>query len=250
MDDTLFQTKRKILSDDLMVQQGLIVAALSRQRLPQSFMTEEQSNFVQWLLNYANVIPVTGRSTEEFNRVQLPFTYWSITTHGGVILTPEGEIALEWRDYLGPLIKKKCGDLHQIKKTIEKIITNEGVDAFVRIVYEYDNIPMYLIIKHSDSSKEKELDFIADKINNNTLKKDYYIHHNGNNISIIPTCISKGHAVEWLFKKLKTSEICIPIIGLGDSLSDYSFLKECSWFAIPKRSQFAHEISEMLFGEK
>ena len=62
-----------------------------------SFMTEEQSMLVDWLLEYADFIPVTARGTEEISRVTIPFHSWAIVTHGAVILTPEGKHDEEWK---------------------------------------------------------------------------------------------------------------------------------------------------------
>ncbi|EPM0877488.1 hypothetical protein RFJ06_005607, partial [Klebsiella pneumoniae] len=41
-----------------------------------------------------------------------------------------------------------------------------------------------------------------------------------------------------------------PVMGLGDSLSDHRFMKLCSWFGLPRQSQFAEAISQHIFGEQ
>jgi hypothetical protein len=40
------------------------------------------------------------------------------------------------------------------------------------------------------------------------------------------------------------------VIGLGDSLSDHRFMKLCSWYGIPRQSQFAERINQAIFGEQ
>nr|QTX15018.1 hypothetical protein [Klebsiella pneumoniae] len=40
-----------------------------------------------------------------------------------------------------------------------------------------------------------------------------------------------------------------PVMGLGDSLSDHRFMKLCSWFGLPRQSQFAEAISQRIFLE-
>ncbi len=53
-------------------------------------MTQEQAMLVDWMLEHADLIPVTARGTEEMSRVTIPFHSWAITTHGAaVVLTPE-----------------------------------------------------------------------------------------------------------------------------------------------------------------
>lgn len=74
LDDTLFQTRRKMVDElDL---PPFRVGALDRSLTPRSFMTEEQSMLVDWLLEHAEFIPVTARGTEEISRVNIPFSSW------------------------------------------------------------------------------------------------------------------------------------------------------------------------------
>ncbi|MFV2647460.1 hypothetical protein ACNIZI_28610, partial [Escherichia coli] len=67
----------------------------------------------------------------------------------------------------------------------------------------------------------------------------FYIHRNSNNVAWLPTPVEKGLAVSWLLEKLRAERGVFPVIGLGDSLSDHRFMKLCSWFGIPRQSQFA-----------
>ena len=98
LDDTLFQTKRKMI--DELAQDPFRVGALDRSLTPRSYLNEEQAMLVDWLLAPADVIPVTARGTEEFARVQIPFTSWAVTTHGAVILNPAGEVDTDWQQQI------------------------------------------------------------------------------------------------------------------------------------------------------
>jgi hypothetical protein len=55
--------------------------------------------------------------------------------------------------------------------------------------------------------------------------------------------VEKGLAVTWLLNKLRAERGVFPVIGLGDSLSDHRFMKLCSWYGIPRQSQFAEAVS-------
>lgn len=98
LDDTLFQTRRKMV--DELALEPFRTGAVDRTLNPRSFMTEEQSMLVDWLLEQAELIPVTARGTEEISRVRIPFHSWAITTHGAVILTPEGKPDEEWKAHM------------------------------------------------------------------------------------------------------------------------------------------------------
>ncbi len=72
LDDTLFQTRRKMV--DELALEPFRTGAVDRTLNPRSFMTEEQSMLVDWLLEQAELIPVTARGTEEISRVRIPST--------------------------------------------------------------------------------------------------------------------------------------------------------------------------------
>mgnify|MGYP000069364058 CR=1 FL=1 len=55
--------------------------------------------------------------------------------------------------------------------------------------------------------------------------------------------MQKGIATEYLLSILREKHGVRPVIGLGDSLSDYKFLQHCSWWGVPKKSQFASHIN-------
>ncbi len=247
LDDTLFQTKRKMVKE--LAQEPVRVGALDRSLNPRSFMNEEQAMLIDWLLAHAEVIPVTARGTEEYFRVQIPFSSWAITTHGAVILTPEGECDIEWQKHIEIALVPYYQKLLDIQSTITKLIAAKGIDAWARINYEYDNVPVYLVIKHSDSAKLHELNTLGDDIEKMFGTEGFYIHRNSNNIAWLPTCIEKGKATSYLLEKLRSERGTFPTIGLGDSLTDFSFLRLCSWFGIPKQSQFSSAIEAKVFGE-
>jgi len=62
--------------------------------------------------------------------------------------------------------------------------------------------------------------------------------------------VEKGLAVSYLLEKLRDERGVFPVIGLGDSLSDHRFMKLCSWYGIPRQSQFAERINQAIFGEQ
>ncbi|MCP6401426.1 hypothetical protein NL486_27310, partial [Klebsiella pneumoniae] len=66
----------------------------------------------------------------------------------------------------------------------------------------------------------------------------------------LPCPVEKGLAVSWLLEKLRQERGVFPVMGLGDSLSDHRFMKLCSWFGLPRQSQFAEAISQRIFGEQ
>ncbi len=245
--DTRVQTKRKMVNEQ--AQEPFRVGALDRSLSPRSYMNEEQAMLVDRLLANAEVIPVTARGTEEFSRVQIPFTSWAITTHGAVILTPEGKCDPEWQEHITTALQPYRQRLLDMQEAITELMAERGIAAWARINYEYDDMPIYLVMKHTDSTKLHELNAIGDEVEEILGTDGFYVHRNSNNIAWLPTCIEKGLAAQHLLTKLRAERGTFPTIGLGDSLTDFSFLRLCSWFGMPKQSQFVDAIKTNVFGE-
>lgn len=248
LDDTLFQTRRKMV--DELALEPFRTGALDRSLSPRSFMTQEQSMLVDWLLEQAELIPVTARGTEEISRVQIPFRSWAIATHGAVILNPQGEPDDEWKALMLASLAPYRDTLTTMQQDITDLMAERGINAWARINYEYDDVPVYLVMKHRDSTQIDELYALADEIEQRFPVERFYIHRNSNNIAWLPHPVEKGLAVTWLLDKLRAERGVFPVIGLGDSLSDHRFMKLCSWFGIPRQSQFAEAISRRVFGEE
>lgn len=248
LDDTLFQTRRKMVDEQALT--PFRTGAVDRTLAPRSFMTEEQAMLVDWLLEQAELIPVTARGTEEISRVRIPFRSWAITTHGAVILTPDGKPDEEWRAYMLNQLSSYRERLTSMQRLITDMMEARGLNAWARLNFEYDNTPIYLVMKHRDSTRLDELNAIADEIETLFPTEGFYIHRNGNNVAWLPDPVEKGLAVSWLLEKLRTERGVFPVLGLGDSLSDHRFMKLCTWFGIPRQSQFAKAIAQRIFGEQ
>ncbi|WP_194205974.1 hypothetical protein [Superficieibacter sp. 1612_C1] len=247
LDDTLFQTRRKMINElDL---EPFRTGALDRSLQPRSFMTEEQAMLVDWLLEHAELIPVTARGTEEISRVQIPFHSWAITTHGAVILNADRQPDEEWKAHMLARLKPYEEKLTSMQRQITELMDARGINAWARLNYEYGDVPVYLVMKHRDSTRLDELNAIGDEIEALFSTNGFYIHRNSNNIAWLPEPVEKGLAVNWLLQKLRAERGVFPVIGLGDSLSDHRFMKLCTWFGVPQQSQFAGAIAQSLFGD-
>ncbi|WP_039057622.1 hypothetical protein [Enterobacter sp. Bisph1] len=248
LDDTLFQTRRKMVNE--LALEPFRTGALDRSMQARSFMTEEQAMFVDWLLEHAELIPVTARGTEEMRRVQIAFRSWAVTTHGAVILTPAGEADKQWQSHMLQALTPYREKLIALQGAITALLEARGIKAWARLNYEYDDTPVYLVMKHTDSTRLAELNAIADEIDTLLPLEGFYMHRNSNNVAWLPNPVDKGLAVRWLLDKLRAERGVFPLMGLGDSLSDHRFMKLCSWYGVPHQSQFADAIAKRLFGEE
>ena len=104
-------------------------------------------------------------------------------------------------------------------------------------------------MKHTDSTRTAELYTVAAEIEQQFPADGFYIHRNSNNIAWLPDPVEKGRAVTRLLALLRAERGTFPVIGLGDSLSDYRFMKHCTWFGMPSRGQFAEAVAARIFSE-
>ncbi|AFI91894.1 hypothetical protein [Pectobacterium parmentieri] len=247
LDDTLFQTRRKMVNE--LALEPYRTGALDPSLTPRSFMTEEQAMLVDWMLEYAELIPVTARGTEEIARVTIPFRSWAVTTHGAVILTPEGEPEPVWKAQILTALAPYAEQLHTMQHGITALMAERNINGWARINYEYGKTPIYLVMKHRDSTKIEELYTIADEIEQRYPTQGFYLHRNSNNVAWLPEPVEKGRAVTYLLNKLRAERGTFPVIGLGDSLSDHRFMTLCTWYGLPRQSQFAEAIARRIFGD-
>lgn len=242
LDDTLFQTKRKMTQE--LGQEPVRVGALDRSLTPRSFMNQKQAMLVDWLLECSELIPVTARGTDEIARVEIPFRSWQITTHGAVILQPNGQPDAGWQQHILDALAPYTAHLLELERVCNAVLKEQQVDGWVRINHEYDGQPVYLVMKHSNSNHIEETYAVADEVAKHIDLSGYYVHRNGNNIAWLPHCIEKGKATAYLLKTLQETSGTRPVIGLGDSLSDHRFLTLCDFWGMPSTSQFATHVDQ------
>lgn len=231
LDDTLFQSARK------MGDEPRHAAALDSQGEPIGFMRPVQKQFVEWLLASADVVPVTARSVEAYQRVELPFRHGAICAHGGAILAADGSLEPTWHAQMVALLADQQERLPLL--CAEVLALGEALDISLRgWVVEEAGLANYVVIKHNQDDDEL-LARVLDAVRGQNPLDGLYVHRNGNNLAFLPECLRKRTAVqEWIRRdRLAVGER--PLLGFGDSLSDLGFLGECHWWGTPNRGQLA-----------
>lgn len=235
LDDTLFQTKRKMKA-------GVpkIAAALSPDGSVGSFMSNNQSAFVDWLFSHADVIPVTARGRNSFKNVLLPFEHGGICGHGGEILSSTGERDTEWLDVQRKRLAATCYQLNRIADQVNYLKEIQSLPIRLNII-EVSDTPAYLVIKQTVGD-DKVLDHVRKSISKSLSLDGFYIHQNGNNLALIPETLNKKSAVKRWIELDRAKNGARPIIGFGDSLSDFGFLSLCDWWGTPNKGQITNWI--------
>ena len=147
LDDTLFQTARK------MGDEPRFAATLDVDGQPNGFMSATQKSFVEWLLATSDVVPVTARSIEAYQRVQLPFAHGAVCAHGGVILNPDGSLDLDWHARMCDQLALEQTRLHRLSEQTLAIGAELGFSLRGWVVEE-QGLANYVVTKHNNETDE------------------------------------------------------------------------------------------------
>lgn len=238
LDDTLFQTQRKMNSA------AAAVAGLDKQGQPLSFMTQIQSSFVDWLFSHADVVPVTARSLDAVQRVLLPFSGPVICNHGAHILNAERQIDGHWQQQMQQRLVPLAPVLRQLHQQVQQLAADLGLRLRTWLT-EDAGLPLYVLIKHN-MQHDACLEPLAERIRAELLPAGFYLHLNANNLAILPLCLNKREAVQEVLRRDREVKGERPILGFGDSLSDFSFLSCCHWWASPQQGQLSQWLKSQL----
>lgn len=246
LDDTLFQTQRKIDAWKLPTteSENLVCATINKKGEPLSFMSKRQATFFNWLLASTELIAVTARDRSEIKRVKLPFDSWQVLTHGAVILTPEGEALDEWQQHIYEQLLPLQGALLKLTESITNhaesyhndLVFTPHIDSF-----NDNESTIYLAIKHVQKDHQVLADlaqqlpiFLPD------FEHNFYVHVNANNLAILPHAVHKRHAVQFLLENYLDSQR--PSFGFGDSMADLPFLQVLDWYGMPNHGQLHEQL--------
>lgn len=238
LDDTLFQTKRKLDNPD----DGVVVASVDKQGKALSFFTQKQAHFFHWLHTHTTLIPVTARDRAEIERVKLPFESYKILTHGAVILDKDNKSVREWELAMFERLWQTQTILQNLLDRLSPLpftITPHS-DEFLG-----NTLTIYVAIKDPQKNHQALIE-LAKTLP--TLMADFdehfYVHVNANNLAILPHAVHKKHATAFLLARLNQD---LPKFGFGDSLADLPFLQLLDWYGTPNRGQLHQAINTIDF---
>ncbi|WP_425144962.1 hypothetical protein [Deinococcus sp.] len=236
LDDTLFQTLRKLPGADLASLRPATVDPLGEAH---SYSTPAQSALLALLAaGGATLIPVTGRDQAAFGRVTLPFRSWRVLDHGLTLLTPAGSIDAAWakrvRLHLAPLQAALEAHTAALLPHAERL----GCRVSRHLAH---GLPFMTVLKHPDAQPDAlaELQTLWEARLNGAA--ELQVIANANNVSLLPGGLGKAQAVAYLREQHFPHAALT--LGLGDSLSDLAFLNACDFALTPSGGQLLRALT-------
>lgn len=237
LDDSIFQTPRKCGPGPLRP------AALDREGRPSSFLNSRQVRLLELLSGGAVIIPTTARNLEAFRRVRLEFTQGAILNYGGLILGPDGRIDPDWQDRMRPLCAGAGPLLAEALARANRAVKERGLGCRARLISD-QGLDFYVVVKNY-TARPEELRLVREALAEFGSGQGARIYLNDNNLSFRPAFLDKAGAVAYFRRnRLRPEDRELPVIGLGDSLSDLEFMGACDYLMMPAGSQAAGRLKE------
>jgi HAD superfamily hydrolase (TIGR01484 family) len=223
LDDTLFQTRRKN-------SQGIIPATRTALTGKGSYMTQAQKLFFD-LFNESKkvkIIPTTARDLKQYHntllsdsaRIDTAILYFS-----GMILEKDHE-EKQWQQQIQRAYQQLDKSILQLFIEVKTIIAAHP--QF--ILYNVDDY--YITVKAKQDCPIAIRETIFSQLKTMEIE-GYFIHQNDRALSLLPQFLNKKFAVQYLIEKYQPSLT----LGVGDSLTDLSFMAVCDFRIFPKNTQ-------------
>lgn len=238
LDETLVRSARRHpLADDWSP------AATDKYGATVSWQSRADRTFFDWLSATARVIAVTGRSVGAYRRVGLALDGYAVVHHGAVVLAPNGQSAADYRDSVQAELDATSALLSSAAE--ELLASPACASNRIRVTRQVvDGRCIEVCVKATDLSADSVGPESREILRSWQSLAGIRVHHNGNNLALLPATVDKARAVRWLMSKLREEIGDFVSIGVGDSDSDSSFLAECDYAVLPRHAQLASALWE------
>jgi hydroxymethylpyrimidine pyrophosphatase-like HAD family hydrolase len=192
-----------------------------------AFMTESSFSTLKELSLTSLFVPVTTRTTEQFNRFiifkeDIPLRY-AITSNGANILF-KGKPMKDWSAHI--MNRMQAESVTQ--EELLAILQREGFQ-FDGQIKQAENLFFYFILNSLPPADGRKA------INDLAVSYGWRTSIQGRKLYFIPCAISKGTALEYISER-EGMEV---IAGAGDSILDWDFLKNCQYRFVPAHGELA-----------
>lgn len=208
LDNTLIHSHRHKREGDICVE--LLRGA------EQGFMCRRAYDSLLNLSERVELLPITTRSVEQFERIKLPEgCYNRAVTTNGAILIEKGRQNEEWRE-------RNLSYASELMPLMRELLSELEGDSRLNVARIVDEVYLYISCKDST--------YVGDYMDSYSSIKDLDIMASGRKIFFLPPKINKGIALSEIVKGGDYSLVA----AAGDSSIDLSMLEVADHAIIPK----------------
>ncbi|HWU22032.1 MAG TPA: HAD hydrolase family protein [Nocardioides sp.] len=180
---------------------------------PASWMTDNAWHRLAELMDRAEVVTVTTRSTEQYQRVRLPrIPAYALCSNGGTLLV-EGVPDRGWRAR-SLEIAAGSAPLSEVRRCLDEV-----ADApWVRLVREVEGLFCYLVAQSREAIPVEWLAGLAESAD----RAGWTTSLQGRKVYLVPQGVDKASGVQRLRERL--GDLVTTTLAAGDSLLDAGML--------------------------
>lgn len=198
-------------------------------------INDNRHQLIKKLFSIQNCIPITGRTFQEYESLQLPFESYAVLNHGATIINRDKSVNIKWKAHIAKyslqLQQEKIFEI--ISKNIPLIFLEMKVTY---IKEEHIVCSMTYTNPHKNQIEIKLLKkSIQALLEKNHQENDVYFEETPTTLTIIPYFMNKIKAVQFLIEELGYNEL---MAGLGHSTEKMSFVRICDFSVIPNDQSF------------
>lgn len=222
LDRTLIYSKRA-LADFGYTDYSSLTSVERKDNEEVAFMTQRAKELLTVLAKHCLFVPVTTRTYEQFNRIYMfssdvPLTY-AVTSNGANIFY-KGKKVPEWQEMVKSRLKKECLPIDKMIREVQEL----NITGTLKIA---EGLFFYYILEKGISSES------VSKVKRFASQHGWKVSIQGRKLYFVPQPVCKGEAIKFIRERHQIQTL----IGAGDSILDYDFLKLCDVSYVPSHGE-------------
>jgi hydroxymethylpyrimidine pyrophosphatase-like HAD family hydrolase len=225
LDRTLIYSSRAFWLETTDADAPRIVVSEVYQGAPLSFMTRAAEEGLLALTREACFVPVTTRTTAQFQRVRLPGApvQYAITANGGILLH-DGSPDADWADHIATRREADCAPLAEM----ESLVSSAWLEPGILRVHTAEDLFVYAIVDRDVVTPD-----LLERLTAECASLGWVVSLQGRKLYCVPSPITKEAAVAEVARRTGTSTV----LAAGDSLLDRGMLAHATHAFRPRHGE-------------
>lgn len=223
LDDTLFATARHHTSVE-----GLPVASITKEGEPSGYQSQAHQDIWNWVQQFGDVVPVTARTKNALDRVNLPFSPHRVW-NSGLSVQIDGMFDQLWHDQMVQVLEKANTVMAPLWADIRAFHATS--QEHLVIPNEFDGLVCQWGLRAPTPEIAREVKrALRERLAAENLQ--FWVHDQSEKwLYITPNGMGKQYAVRHVLDTLNPQTS----VGVGDNPSDIPFMRLCDYTLFPSQ---------------